>query len=89
MIPEGKTTKKLKLSGGMPNRSKKIDEKAVSKRTGWKSFFGGEVESEMELDLVHRNKFEEYHQMLTALPAQIILNRKALNYLWVFREYLA
>ena len=57
----------------------------MSKRTGWKSIFGGEVESEMELDLIHRKKFEEYHQMLAALPAYIILNRKALNYLWVFR----
>ena len=43
MIPEGKVTKTLKLIAGMPNRSKKIDSEAISKRTGWKSFFGGDV----------------------------------------------
>jgi hypothetical protein len=47
LIPEGKTTKKLQLIAGLPNRSKKIDEAAVSKRGGWKSFFGGEVQSEL------------------------------------------
>ena len=45
MIPEGKVTKKMKLIAGMPNRSKKIDNDAISKRTGWKGFFGGDVES--------------------------------------------
>lgn len=47
MIPEGKTTKILKLIAGLPNKSKEIDRAAISKRTGWKSFFGSEVDSQL------------------------------------------
>lgn len=45
--------------------------------------------SELELELIHSNKFREQHRMLAALPSQCILSRKALHYLWTFREFLA
>ena len=79
----------IPLSGGMPNRVKKIEEKAITKRTGWQGFFGGDVESKMEFDILHRNRFNELHKMILALPSQIIINRKALHYLWVYREFVA
>jgi hypothetical protein len=39
--------------------------------------------------LVHQKKFEDLHKMVAALPPQIIINRKALHYLWTSREYIA
>jgi hypothetical protein len=41
IVPDGKTTKKLKLIAGLPNRSKDLDKNSITKRTGWKNFFGG------------------------------------------------
>ena len=41
----------------------------------------------MEIELVHRNKFEEFHRMIAALPSEVIFNRKALHFLWMFREW--
>lgn len=43
LIPDGKVTKRLKLIAGLPNRSKEIDKASISKRSGWKNFFGGDV----------------------------------------------
>jgi hypothetical protein len=45
LVPEGKVAKKLKLIAGLPNRSKEIDKNSISKRSGWKNFFGGEIQS--------------------------------------------
>jgi hypothetical protein len=88
-IPDGKVGKSLKLIAGLPNRSKKIDEAAVSKRTGWKSFFGGDIESQLDLELIRSSKADDLRAMMAVLPPQVIVNRKAVHYLWTYREFLA
>lgn len=40
---ESKLSKKLKLTSGIPTKSKEIDRQAVTKRTGWKTFLGSSV----------------------------------------------
>ena len=89
LVPEGKTNKSLKLIAGLPNRMKELDANAITKRGGWKSFFGGAVESQLEGDLIHREKFRDYHAMLAALPSHIVIPRKSVPYLHAYRQFLA
>ena len=47
------------MIAGVPNKSKQIDKTAISKRSSWKSFFGGsEVDSEIEIELIPNSKLK-------------------------------
>lgn len=42
-------SRKYKIIGGIPNKSRDIDKMSVSKRKGWRGLIKGEVDSELNL----------------------------------------
>lgn len=40
LLIDSKSTKKIKIIAGIPNKSKDIDKQSVSKRKGWRGLLG-------------------------------------------------